>query len=242
MSVYACSDLHGYYEAWKQISNFLKDDDVIYVLGDCTDRGPDSFKTLQAVASDPRVILLKGNHEDMLWDACKHISEDYINHDAYNVLCYNGGASTFDAVWNGMPQQDAAGWMGHIRRLPTAEQYLNKDGQLMVLTHAGFTPSYDKNNELIIPWEEELIWDRDHVYDKWFPELEREDIFIVHGHTPIPLLKRKLMDYEPFEPGAYYYYNNHKICIDNGVFATGYVCLFDLDTFDEHIFQVDVEE
>lgn len=178
----------------------------------------------------------------MLWDACKHISEDYISHDAYNLLCYNGGANTFDAVWNGMPQQDAAGWIGYIRRLPTSEQYLNKDGQLMVLTHAGFTPSYDKNNELIIPWEKELIWDRDHIYDKWIPEIDHENVFIVHGHTPIPLLQRRLQDDEDFEPGAYYYYHNHKICIDNGIFATGYICLFDLDTFDEHIFQVNVEE
>ena len=88
----------------------------------------------------------------------------------------------------------------------------------------------------------DLIWDRGHVHDKYLPKLDKDNVFIVHGHTPIPLLKRKLMDYEPFEPGAYYYYNDHKICIDNGVFATGYICLFDLDTFDEHIFQVDVEE
>ena len=242
MSVYACSDLHGYLDAYKQIKAFLKPEDKVYFLGDAGDRGPQSWETIKAVATDPQFIYLKGNHEDMLWDACKHILEDYINHDAYNVLCYNGGANTFDAVWNGMPQQDAAGWMGHIRRLPTAEQYLNKDGQLMVLTHAGFTPSYDKGNNLIIPWDEELIWDRGHIHDEYLPKLDKDNVFIVHGHTPIPLLKRKLMDYEPFEPGAYYYYNDHKICIDNGVFATGYVCLFDLDTFDEHIFQVDVEE
>lgn len=241
MSVYACSDLHGYLDAYKQIKAFLKPEDKVYFLGDAGDRGPQSWETIKAVATDPQFIYLKGNHEDMLWDACKGIAIDSLDRDAYDLLCYNGGYDTYNSVWE-LPQSIATGWMNHIKYLPVFEQYVNKNGQLIALTHAGFTPSYDKDEELIIPWDQELIWDRDHVHDKYLPKLDKDNVVIVHGHTPIPLLKRKLMDYEPFEPGAYYYYNDHKICIDNGVFATGYVCLFDLDTFDEHIFQVDVEE
>lgn len=242
MSVYACSDLHGYLDAYKQIKAFLKPEDKVYFLGDAGDRGPQSWETIQAIARDPQFIYLKGNHEDMLWDACKYISDDYINHEAYNLLCYNGGASTFDAVWNGMPQNESIGWLRHLRKLPTSQIYVNKNNQKIVLTHAGFTPSYNEDKELIVPYDEDLIWDRSHVRDKWLPGLEDESVFIVHGHTPIPSLQDKLRDYRDFEPGVYYYYNDHKICIDNGIFATGYCCLFDLDTFDEHIFQVNIEE
>ena len=186
MSVYACSDLHGYLDAYKQIKAFLKPEDKVYFLGDAGDRGPQSWETIKAVSTDPQFTYLKGNHEDMLWDACKGVATDSLNRDAYDLLCYNGGYDTFNSVWN-MSQDIAAGWMNHIKHFPTSEQYINKNGQLMVLTHAGFTPSYDKENNLIIPWDEELIWDRGHVHDRYLSKLDKDNVFIVHGHTPIPL-------------------------------------------------------
>lgn len=53
MSVYAVSDLHGMFNLYKQIKNFLKPEDKVYCLGDCGDRGPASWETIHAVASDP---------------------------------------------------------------------------------------------------------------------------------------------------------------------------------------------
>ena len=38
MSRYAFSDLHGQYELWKQIVNYIDDSDEVYCLGDCIDR------------------------------------------------------------------------------------------------------------------------------------------------------------------------------------------------------------
>ena len=58
----------------------------------------------------------------------------------------------------------------------------------------------------------------------------------VHGHTPIPNLVKRI-NVNP-EEGALWYCGGHKICIDNASFATGITCLFDLDTYDEHIFQI----
>ena len=61
----------------------------------------------------------------------------------------------------------------------------------------------------------------------------------VHGHTPIPyFFAGENIDIE-IEPGALWYCHDHKVCIDNAAFATDCTCLFDLDTFDEHIFSVD---
>ena len=34
MSTYCVADLHGCYSIWKQIKNFLKEDDTLYILGD----------------------------------------------------------------------------------------------------------------------------------------------------------------------------------------------------------------
>ena len=60
------------------------------------------------------------------------------------------------------------------------------------------------------------------------------NVLIVHGHTP----SQFIADFYGVDwvPGAFWYCNNHKICIDNGGFDSGYFCLLNLDTFDEEIF------
>ena len=68
MGVYACSDLHGRLDLFKQIQNFLKPDDTLFILGDVIDRGPNGWKLFKEVKRDKRCILLKGNHEDMAYE------------------------------------------------------------------------------------------------------------------------------------------------------------------------------
>ena len=48
------------------ILNYCNSDDVIYFLGDGGDRGPDGIRCIQRLLSDPRIIYIKGNHEQML--------------------------------------------------------------------------------------------------------------------------------------------------------------------------------
>ena len=40
MATYAISDLHGRMDLFRQVKEFLQPEDVVYVLGDCGDRGP----------------------------------------------------------------------------------------------------------------------------------------------------------------------------------------------------------
>ena len=56
MAYWAISDLHGYYSFWEQVKNIIDKNDTVIVLGDCIDRGPNSWKTLKAVLSDPQAI------------------------------------------------------------------------------------------------------------------------------------------------------------------------------------------
>ena len=62
---FACSDLHGQLDLWKQIKSFLNPEDTVYFLGDAGDRGPDGWELIKAIANDSQVVYLKGNHEDM---------------------------------------------------------------------------------------------------------------------------------------------------------------------------------
>ena len=65
MTTWAIADLHGHLEIWKKVKEIISPDDIVYVLGDCVDRGPQSWETLKTVYNDPQARLLKGNHEDM---------------------------------------------------------------------------------------------------------------------------------------------------------------------------------
>ena len=115
------------------------------------------------------------------------------------------------------------------------EAKANKNGVNIWLSHAGFSPVFFEDGEMTVADDYDLIWDRYHFTDPW--PVGCEQTLIVHGHTPIPNLMRRLnIDSAEWEPGAFWYCKNHKVCIDNGAFATGHCCLFDLDTFDEHIF------
>lgn len=223
MSVYAVADLHGCLDLFKQIKDFLKPEDILYVLGDCGDRGPKGWELIKTVYEDPQCIYLKGNHEQMLVEAMQG--------NTYN--CYQcGGKKTFKRwVREGAKSE----WKHNLDTLPFYKEYINKDDLKIILTHAGFTP-YEKHHIK----EDELLWDRNHYYEPWEDDCD-ENVIIVHGHTPIPLMKRNL-GFQNFDTlGACWYCigqdnQPHKCNIDTGAYWLGYTVLLDLDTFDEHLF------
>ena len=56
-NIYAFSDIHGNYNLFRQIKNFIKENDVVFCLGDCCDRGLDGIKIIQEI--------LDANKEDI---------------------------------------------------------------------------------------------------------------------------------------------------------------------------------
>jgi hypothetical protein len=162
----------------------------------------------------------------MLVDAMLDEINDEWGSDAEQLLIYNGGYETIEA-WR-MDGRNTE-WAYKLNKLPTHISFENDEGKLLWLSHAGFTPGRDGK---LIPNEHSLIWDRQHLIHRW-PE-GYDNFIIIHGHTPIPSIGRRLGI--PVEEGALYYANGHKICIDNASFASGIGCLLDLNSFDEHIF------
>lgn len=225
--VYACSDIHGVIDLWKQIDEFTNSTDKIYFLGDAIDRGPHSWKTFKAIYLNQKVEYIKGNHEDMLVNAMKGYDK-YSNEYEYRLWMNNGGIETVDDFFDDEFKED---WIREIENLPTHLKYVNKNGEEIYMSHAGFT-LHKIGDDIMVPDDKDLIWDRNHLYSNFFDE-SCANCFSVFGHTPIQT-QEAYFD----EPGALYLPGN-KICIDNGAFFSGQCCLLDLDTFDEHIFQVD---
>lgn len=235
MATYACSDLHGMMELYEQIKAFLKPEDTVYFLGDAGDRGPQPWEMIKTIFADPQFIYMKGNHELMLVDAMNEFLVNECPGYDYHLLLSNGGDGTFEG-WMAESLENQLNWKSQLNRLPTIQEYINKDGLRIFLSHSGFTPVYDQEDRLCWPADQhELLWDRHHFNDPW--PVDTENVIIVHGHTPTLLLADRIRwSDETIEPGALWYAGNHKVCIDNGCFFTGITCLLNLDTFDEHIF------
>ena len=224
--VFACSDLHGQYNLWKQIKEYCEEDDTIFFLGDAIDRGEDNLQTLIELLEDKRVIFLKGNHEAMLQDNYKEIFSNGFSPSLWLWEC-NGGENSIKA-FKKMSLEKRKWLIDKIKNLPTFAFYKNDKGQTIYLSHAGGMAGYPQD-------ENDRIWDRSHFNDSW-DEKEYPNHVSVHGHTPV----QSLLTFLNFEqskerainPIIVKYANNHKIDIDLGTFATHKVALLDLDTLE----------
>ena len=230
MAVYALSDLHGNKELFKKVKSFLNEKDTVFFLGDAADRGPDGWELIKTIYEDSQFIYAKGNHEDMLVNSIKEFCEMNSKSGDCDLLFYNGGKQTFNA-W----RKDGAkkSWAIKLEKLPAWLTYINIKGQLISMSHAGFTP---KPNEF--PSHNELLWSRDHFLDNWNEEVN--NCIIVHGHTPIEHLLEEIdpanVLYDNYTSGALYYECGRKCCIDHGAVFTGKFILLNLDTMQETIF------
>ena len=220
---FAVADLHGIYPLWRQIIESLDETDTLYVLGDCGDRGPNGWKIIKEALADPRVIYIRGNHDQMLLDSWRSEWRD-------NYLWFsNGGYETWDAL---MMDEKYEIYLTQLAKTKLYHCYENKNGKKIHLSHAGFTLM--ENNE--IPSVEDLLWDREHIDMNcaWWPK-ENPNDYIVHGHTYCAsrtcfgLVDTKLNDSHTV--GRYCY--GHKICIDGRSFLTNKIAILDLDTLQD---------
>lgn len=104
MSTYVMSDIHGQYDAFMKMLSRIKlgDDDILYVLGDAIDRGPDGIKILKTIMKSQNIVLFLGNHELLMMDGIRNYEEcvnegreDTEDLDLWLDEC-NGGRATFE--------------------------------------------------------------------------------------------------------------------------------------------------
>ena len=128
-----------------------------------------------------------------------------------------------------MPKTNGLELLRKIRELPQKAEYINKNNQRIFMCHAGTNPGMEDEKDW--GYKDAFIWNRDHFYDDWFEGYD--DLFIVHGHTPVTSLKYKLnilKENEPIE--MFRYADGHKFDIDLGSVITNKTVLLDLDTFE----------
>lgn len=234
--VYCITDLHGNYKLWETVKNILDDTDILYCLGDNTDRGKNGVKITLEMLEDDRVILLKGNHElyletfleDLLLP--KEFQEWEL--DKY-VWAYNGGQTTKKEIDDILGAEDGEEIIkklySSIKQLPHIKLYTNKEGKFIYLNHPGFSSYQFLNKYSRELLKKELcenkdvkinLEDRESVFEnKWYGG---DNEYIVFGHTPAQLIGADL-------GRPYYICEDHKIGLDMGTPASNMIILFDLD-------------
>ena len=88
----AIGDIHGHSKAFRALLNAINPtkDDVLVLLGDYINRGPDSrgvIERILALRAETHLVCLRGNHEQMLLDARRSLDDH-----AFWVQC--GGDQT----------------------------------------------------------------------------------------------------------------------------------------------------
>ena len=241
MNRYAVADLHGQLDLLEQIKEYLNEDDVLYILGDSGDRGPQPWRTLKASLDDPQFVYLMGNHDLMLIDAIdqyiKMPEEErmyglgmcFYHKSPMSLLQYNDGLGTFRG-WKDEP--DRMKYYQKLRFAPLEIRLAAFDGKHFIyLTHAGLDPDFYVENV------EEFVWSRLHAYNRWD---NSNGHLTIGGHTPINIMVKKLPKDSYVLKDYLLYDNNSKINIDRGACFTGETVLLNIDTLESKIFKTDV--
>ena len=211
--IYAIGDIHGRLDLFTTLIDLIRHDieqrdpcrTRLLLIGDLIDRGPDSASlvaTIQPhVTRNQGLIVLKGNHEQIMVDALQGDREALANWLRF------GGEATLrswgapDAAFNGDLEEiyaaakhavpgDVIDWLDN---LPTSYQ----SGDFFFV-HAGIKPGVALKRQS----ERDLLW----IGDEFLTHQEAHPAIIVHGHSIV-------------EAGPVF--QNNRIALDTGAYRTG---------------------
>lgn len=211
--VYAIGDVHGCDAEFARLLELIDADhagrspkrQVLVLLGDLVDRGPDSASVVQramGLADNGREVrLLAGNHEELLLLSCRG------NARALRIFARNGGRETALSYGVDPDAYDSADF-DQLQNLLEAHvpadhrAFLTEMEEVVIVgdyafVHAGIRPRVALADQK----GADLRWIRDSFLDS----TEMHEKFIVHGHTIT-----EQVDEQP-----------NRLGIDTGAFASG---------------------
>ncbi len=167
--ILAVSDIHGCTNKLVNVldkAKYAPGEDLLVLLGDYIDRGPQSYETMQLVkylvASG--AIALLGNHEDMAMMAAKH------EPGGLGLWLRNGGRETIKSyARNNAVISDDLEFLESLRLFYETEDY--------IFVHAGLDPIWQESSKTD---RSVALWIR-----KEWHECNYIGRPVVFGHTPI---------------------------------------------------------
>ena len=174
------SDIHGELELFEELlrkAEYDPDQDLLILLGDYVDRGPNSKEVLNRVIElkGRGAIVLSGNHDAMM------VAAEAGEPGARERWARNGALPTlqsYDSSITGMAIPTSGIFQEHVSFLRQLDYYFETDEYIFV--HAGVQPGtpLEGTDPLI------LMWIREEFY-----EIYEGEKTVVFGHTPAFVLR-----------------------------------------------------
>lgn len=248
MATYVLSDIHGLYDKFVKILSEIHftDSDVMYIIGDVIDRGPDGIKLYQFIMKHENIHVLKGNHEAFFLDAFSDRMKTNIwNQDIESFLFrnriwtgFNGGASTVKDFFK-LDANEQRRIYDYIRQEKEYE-FINVNDCQYLLIHAGLNLTENMSLQEMLERDvkgQEHLWIRE---DFLCSQKRLKNITIIFGHTPTPLLPVRYLDSQSMSAEnlqrcqyAMIYHGDGKIDIDCGCAGNLNLGCLRLDDFEE---------
>lgn len=191
--IYLMADIHGRYNEFidmlKKIN--FKETDFLYIIGDVIDRRPNGIKLLKYIMNTDNIELIKGNHEQMMYNSVK-IKEENLT-DELSIIRYydwmrNGGNITFEE-YKDEDWKTRENIMSFLENLETFK-ILRINNINYILVHAGlYIPEgYKIPEELSLKKIFEINKNRDiclYIREDFLDVFEYIPNYkIIFGHTP----------------------------------------------------------
>ena len=222
--IYVASDIHGCFDKYRALLNRLKlkDDDMLYILGDLVDRGDGGIRIILDLISEKNIVCLRGNHDHEAYLLLKSFATRHGEHtvdsltEAFQLWLSDGGETTFRSFLeiDDVQKKKVLTFLGS---LPFRRE-LEINGKKYHLSHT-------------VPEKEKMLRsDRCRITDFIIGEPDYEKVYfkdtvLVTGHTPTGFI-------DPDYKGRIWKGNNHIATDCGAVFGNplGCVCL---DTMEE---------
>ncbi len=227
MATYIMSDIHGNFGRYKEFLQYSRfsGDDILYIVGDVLDRGSEAIPMIQDIMQRNNVIMIKGNHEQMLLPILDDLT--YQSHEAQNQIISDemeiaqiGQEDTLrDFCKLSSREQNKITYF--ISRLPVYKE-LAVNGINYILVHGGLPDFsdmpleyYDENDLLFGPHD-------------FFINHYGDGTKIIVGHIPTKFIEGAVPDE--------IYHINDTIAMDCGCGFGGQLGVLCLETMEEMYF------
>lgn len=224
---YVLSDLHGRYDLYIKILEKIEfsENDTLYILGDCVDRGDEGLKIVLDIADRDNVIGLMGNHDflalSIISNLDRALKPGHLEDMRYliDIWKMDGGMLTYNEHKKLSPAERKLALMTIDGFRNYAEVKIGE--REFVLCHGGIR-DYSEDRPLSDYTVEDIAFYRED-YSK--PKFAKRGKYLVTGHTPTAAIEGAV-------EGKIYKNHDH-IAIDCGaVFGYRLGCLC-LDTMEE---------
>lgn len=226
---YVISDIHGCYEQFLKLLDKIhfSDKDILYVLGDSVDRGPEPIKLLTDLSMRANVYHILGNHEYMALTCLKKLMVEITEENCDTQLTkddmtsylhwMNDGGMTTIEQFRKLSPEEQEGLIEYMEEMPLYES-VEVGEKCYLFVHAGIS-NFVKGKPMDAYTEADLLFERSDYQKKYF-----EHTILVTGHTPTITLSRKK------NPEVLFFPATNQIAIDCGACYGGKLACLCLNT------------